>query len=210
MRFASPSTCGLLASLFLSTTPVAAQQADPSYHIIQVPVRSFVETVLKEANARGVISDQIKSTLYARRISGPPEKILSAIADDAEIDVFQFNNTFYISDATEATTRLILLDNVGYDYALDALQKSSLILPQYPVIKAADGQALGVTGPPKYIALIEAVIKSLSKPAADKKRGPSVIVRRGTSAEVIFLNDPQSSVVTPVQADTPAAETKDP
>jgi type III secretion protein C len=184
---------GLLCAMTIAATPLAAQETILSYHVMQVPVRTMAETVLREAGLRGVISPDIKGTLSSRRVSGTAEDILKAIALNGDIDVFRFNDTIYVSAAAEATTRLILLRDIGFENAIAGLAQSGLVIDQYPVTIAAEGQAMAITGPPTYIALIEAVIQSLSQPDVVAERNEPIVIRRGTDLEVIYLKNPQNT-----------------
>jgi len=158
------------------------------YQVIQMPVRAFVDVVVHDGGARAEISPNVKMTIASHRFQGTVGEVLAQLEQAADVDVFRFNGTYHVSALSEATTRLVLLEDVEFAVAVKALARSGVEMDKYPVTEAADGRALAVTGPPKLLAIVEAVIKSMKnteEPLTDEK---TVRIRRGIESETVKVD----------------------
>lgn len=185
---------GTLHAADLDTTEVGVQaDADGVAHtalhheylIIAQSLDRFFETLARDANVRINVSDAVNETMTQTHLDGDVANILTQLAEDHKLDWFMFNQTYYVSRRDEAITRMTRLGNLEAPFTLQALENAGLRLPDYPVETTAEGEALALSGPPRYLAFAEAVIETLPERASESH--PTIIERRGTQATEVLL-----------------------
>ena len=201
-------TSGLLASLtkglVVATVCAAATQAMPDeptispvyeYLVINQPARVFLTELSRHAGIRIDLSENIRGQLTHLHLSGSVPEILSRLSTHMGWEMFTVNGVIFLSDAEESRTRFVRLGDVGMDDARAALERSGLAFDSYPMSTAVNGTALILSGPPKLLALREAVIAAipLPEPAVPPTSPPGqkVVVKRAGKAETVIFDEEQ-------------------
>ena len=199
-------TSGVLASLtrglwVAAVCAIATQAAadkpatSPAYEylVIHQSARAFLTELSRHAGIRIDLSENVRGQLTHLHLSGSVDEILSRLATRMGWEMFTVNGVTFISDAEESRTRFVRLGDVGIDDARAALERSGLAFDNYPMSTAVDGTALILSGPPKLLALREAVIAAipLPEPAAPPPapQGQKVVVMRGGKAEAVIFRE---------------------
>lgn len=194
----------LAKALGVAAVCAAATQAKPvepatspvyEYMVVNQPARAFLTELSRHAGARIDLSENIRGQLTHLHLSGSVAEILAKLSAQMGWDIFTVNNVTFLSDAEESTTRFVRLGAVGMDDARAALTRSGLAFGSYPMSAAVDETALIFSGPPKLLALREAVIASipLPEPAVPPAvpPGQKVVVMRAGKAEAVIFHEEQ-------------------
>lgn len=158
---------------------IAPLQGD--YYVVNQPLTEFLQMFARDLNLRVDVSPAVRGTIRNRAYSGSVEAVLGKVARIYSVDWFQFNGVYYVSARSEATTRLTRLGALGAPEAISILTESGLVMERYPVSQVAGQSTLALSGPPKLLAIAEAIVEAVpSKPSATTSAAPTIVVRRGT------------------------------
>ena len=167
-----------LVALDKLTSAEAAMTTKIDYYILNQPVADFLHALERDLNLRFDVSNQVRGTLADIHIQGTVEEALDQLCSVLGLEWFRFNDVVYLSSRAEAMTRLTRLGDLVPDKVIEELTAAGLLLENYPAMVVSDGQALAISGPPKMLALTEAVIDSMPEAT------PSVIQMQTPPAEV--------------------------
>ena len=168
-----------------TNTDATLTQTD-DYLVLRQPVAAFLELMAQNRGLRLDVSDRVRGTISDTRLTGTVSEILDNVADAQRLDWFAFNGVVHVSAREEAMTRLIRLGDLSPDDAIKVLDEAGLKLERYPIRATAEESTVAISGPPRMLALVEAVIESVPAKVAfspPARPGRNVIVRRGITAE---------------------------
>jgi hypothetical protein len=160
------------------------------YLIVRQDASALFEAIAGDFNLRLDITDNVHGTLSGRRLTGSQTEVLEVAAKDLGLDWFVFNNVLYVSDRSEAVTRIVRMGDLKPDEVMAALAESGLSTDQLDVEASAGGAALAFSGPPKLLAIAEAIIEGIPPAPVDRVADAVariVTVRRGNEAEKVQL-----------------------
>jgi hypothetical protein len=160
------------------------------YLVVRQASSALFEALARDLELRLDLSDGVHGTLSDRRLTGTREEVLEAAAKDLGLDWFIFNGVLYVSDGTEALTRIVRMGDLKPEKVMTVLAESGLETERLDVESSAGGTALALSGPPKLLALAEAIIEGIPPPPVDRVvESPAriVTVRRGNAAERVQL-----------------------
>ncbi len=187
MKMLLGSLC-LIASTF--ETAVAQQQKPAvDYLVVNQRVEDFLIEFARDNGLRVDITGSIRDRITGRRLRGEIEDVFNQIGRAHSLDWFLFNGIYYVSPRDQATTRMTRLGDLDIEDAMRALAASGLVMDRYPVTQAAERSALALSGPPKFLALAEAVIESVPSktPEAREVSEKTIKIRRGLEEEVVNI-----------------------
>ncbi|MEJ6402706.1 hypothetical protein [Yoonia sp. 2307UL14-13] len=178
------------------------------YKILDMPMDALFSMLQGETGQRIVVAPGVRGRVSQIDLSGSAEEMIAAVAQQNDLEWFSYDEAFYVSRSTEATTRLIPLEGLTSEVARQSLDESGLLSPTARINSVADGNALSISGPPEYVALAEAILKVTGAPSEEASEQSVVRVRRGmnTSLEyygeagMIAANQTQSSETASAQA----------
>lgn len=214
MRFDVRASCAILATctgVMVASLAAAEQDAAAVPATVALPVQS--ETVTQSAvlldylvvgqDAAGLfdviaravgmrldLSDKVRGTVNNTRLTGTSDEILDVVAKELGLDWFAFNGVLYVSDRSEALTRIVRLGGLKADPVLDVLRNSGLAVERLDIKPSADGAALAMSGPPKLLALAETMIEGITPVPVERLAESAariVTIRRGNEAEKVRL-----------------------
>lgn len=172
-----------IAILLASGAHGLAQQAadDPviDYMVVDQRLGDVFAMVERDTGQRIRTTDAVRGRVQRTPLSGPVVPALTSLAAAHNLDLFVFGGTVHVSTKDEATLRLVRLKNVSKDRALAALSKAGLQFAPGDVKPAADGMALTFSGPPRMLAIAEAIVESI--PPASPSPAANIRIRRGVT-----------------------------
>ncbi len=187
MRVRSLSFCCALAAAVWSAS--SAVSVDLSYRIIRQPVSAFFVELSAFTGESIVVSDGVSGTIRELTLTGSLEEVIKRVAASARLDTFTFNGVTYVSAKAEATTRLTRLGDLSPEQVIAELETVGLLHEEYPVAIAASGSAVVLSGPPKLLALSEAVIETIPEAEeAPPEPEPQIVIRRGTVRQTVAMD----------------------
>lgn len=107
------------------------------------------------------ISPEVRGRIQGRIPDGTPQAFLDRLAAIYNLEWYYDGSVLFITSAKENRTQVLVLNPVGFDAfaaALDALRISD---PRFP-LHATPGKGVAlVSGPPRYVALVEQALGGL-------------------------------------------------
>ena len=173
----------LLASAAAAPAQQPAPEADPeiAYFVVDQRVVDVLAMIERDTGLRIQPTEAVRGRVRRMRLVGPVGASLAALGARHDLDVFRFGDTVHVSTKAEATMRLVRLDGIGRGRALGALEQAGLAFAPGDVRDAADGTALALSGPPRMLAIAEAIVESVPPlPPVPRPPARTVKVRRGT------------------------------
>lgn len=174
----------LALSIALAGNPAQAQGTNSAtfdYFIMNQPLSGFLSDLVEDAKLRMQIEDGIQGRLRTKRLQGTPDEILDDLAADGEIDWFKYNTVYYVSRKSQAITRIIRLGDLSVNVLKRTLEEAGLDVKAYPLLPNYENSAATLTGPPKFIAIVEGLVNSIpeaSPEVPDVQYSATVRVRR--------------------------------
>ncbi|MEM7620558.1 MAG: hypothetical protein AAF228_08850 [Pseudomonadota bacterium] len=175
----------LVISLLSVTASGEDRNNSPSRDILKIyvfkdKIKNVIQEIASKHNFATKFSGSLKGIVERRKLVGTRDEIFDELSKQYSFEWFVHNNSLYISNKSETTTRVITLEGIRGNRALSALKKAQLSLDKFVVNVMDENNTFIVTGPPNYVALIEAVMSSLKKPERLTNTFNSVTIYRGT------------------------------
>lgn len=131
------------------------------YFVVDQRAADVFAMIERDTGIRINPTDAVRGRVTRTAIEGPAFEALEGLAETLNLDLFAFGSTIYVSAKSEATLRLVRLDEVTRDRALATLDEAGLDFAPDAVRDAADRTALALTGPPRMLAIAEAIVESI-------------------------------------------------
>lgn len=179
-------------------TPAAANVDTSRYegYILNMSVSGALDALGRDLGLEFSGDRSDRRRIVDLSLGGTPDQVIAQVMDRAGMDAFAFGGQIYYSPEAERSVRLIPLEDITFDDARAALDAAGLIFPDFEVTSVANGGALVLSGPVRYLALSEGVINAVvAEP--DIVETP-VKVRRGG----IIVTDQQPAVVSDTSTET--------
>ncbi|WP_439373195.1 secretin N-terminal domain-containing protein [Bradyrhizobium sp. DASA03120] len=191
----------LIVGVFISLTVVRALCAP-----LELPSTSYTYTVLDQdlaaalqefgnnLNIRINVSTEVKGRIRGRMPDLAPREFLERLSSLYNLQWYYDGLMLYVSEAHEAQSRLLVLNPITFDTFKTALDALNISDDRY-VVRAAPGEGLVfVSGPPRFIALIDETLKGLMA-EAQARRSPMRVEKPPTESVLMLFRGSSSTVV---------------
>ncbi|UVK35620.1 nodulation protein NolW (plasmid) [Mesorhizobium sp. AR10] len=197
----------LCVGFFLSAgiqTTVGAPLSLPStpyrYTVLDQDLTAALQEFGNNLNIRVNISAEVKGRIRGRMPDLPPREFLDRLTNLYHLQWYYDGLVLYVSAAKEAQTRMLVLTSVRFDAFNGALDRLGISDDRY-VVRPTPGNGLVlVSGPPRFIALVEQTFNGLvaeaqAQPhvAETPPRESVLILFRGSSTTVVRNGQPEVS-----------------
>ncbi|MEM8978510.1 MAG: hypothetical protein AAGD04_03440 [Pseudomonadota bacterium] len=173
-----PAVVGAAFTLFfVGTTPTVAPAQGYSVYFADAPLSLALSVVERDLGVEFSVEGSQRHRIKNLSISGSPNDVIAALMEETGHSSFEFNGQIFVSPSDEREVRLIRLQEINAEMAVSALDEAGLILDDFDITQVANGKALVVSGPVKYLAIAESVIASVV--VEPESVEPPVRVRRG-------------------------------
>jgi hypothetical protein len=170
---------------------LGAQSQSLDYLVINQPIADVFAMIERDTGLRIMTTEAVRGRIEQHRLTGPTETALRKLAVQQDLDLFVYNGTVHVSARSEAALRLVGLDGIPADRAKAALEQAGLNFAPDTLRIASDGNSLSLSGPPRMLAIAEAVIEGLPPIGAIPPQVASVRVRRAGQLQVETIGQPQ-------------------
>ncbi|MCP3460778.1 secretin N-terminal domain-containing protein [Bradyrhizobium sp. CCGUVB23] len=176
------------------------------YTVLDQELSAALQEFGNNLNIRVTVSAEVKGRIRGHMPDLPPREFLDHLTQLYNLQWYYDGLMLYVSTAKEAQTRLLLLTSISFD-ALKATLDTLNISDERYILRPAPGNGLVlVSGPPRFIALVEQTLNGLVAEAQARPRSaqmPSrdsvLMLYRGSSATVVRDGRTES----PSSSDTP-------
>lgn len=170
-----------LVSAVVLCAPAPVLASNFEFVVFNMPMAEALDTIGSEIDIEFSGHRSSRQRLENLYLTGTRDDIVSQLSQSMNLDAFQFNGQVHLSPIQDRTVRLIRLGDVSSTAALSALDEAGLVVPEFDISEVADGNALVISGPVKYLAISESIIATLQPEEIFVE--PQVRVRRGGKLE---------------------------
>lgn len=146
------------------------------YVIVDQDVSNFLTQLARDAGVRLLVSNEVTGRINDLHVKGELWDVIEIIANGQDLDWFVFNGTVNVSSRGEAKTRVIRLGDLPVGRVQAALEKAGLQPERFGLRDTAQGSAISLSGPPRFLAIAEAIIETIPN-AAPPELAPVRMVR---------------------------------
>ncbi|WP_354063223.1 MULTISPECIES: nodulation protein NolW [unclassified Bradyrhizobium] len=181
--------------------PLPLPSAPYSYTVLDQDLAAALQEFGNNLNIRINVSTEVKGRIRGRMLDLAPREFLERLSKLYNLQWYYDGLVLYVSDAHEAQTRLLVLTPITFEAFKAALDALNISDERYFVRPAAGDGPVFVSGPPRFIALVDQTLKSLLA-EAQAQRNPTIVERppqqsvlmlfRGSSSMVIRDGRPES------------------
>ncbi len=172
----------LLASPLASAAEPKWPSAPYGYVVVDQDLRTVLTQFGANTGLRIALSDAVQGQVRGRLPSVPPREFLDTLAQSFGLDWYFDGAVISVSAASEAQARLLSLQGVGFAKLRKGLASAGLIDPRFQLRPGASPDIALVSGPPRYVALVQQAVTALSSEKEVKGNSPSVVIIRGATA----------------------------
>ena len=167
----------------MATTPGLAgepQRWDEPYDylIVDQDLRGVLLAFGANLGIRIQLSDEINGQVHGDLPELPAGQFLESLGQRFGFDWYYDGDVLYVTEASEAQARMLVLGSVAFPDLESELASLGLLDDRYPLRHSSDSNLALVSGPPRYVALIEETLTALSRQASGE-----VVVFRGRRGE---------------------------
>ncbi|WP_246787377.1 secretin N-terminal domain-containing protein [Rhizobium leguminosarum] len=173
------------------SAPLSLPSTPYRYEVLDQELAAALQEFGNNLKIKISISGEVKGRIRGRMPDLPPRAFLDRITDLYNLQWYFDGVELYVSSASEAQTRLLVLTPIRFDALKAALDALSISDERY-VVRPAPGNALVmVSGPPRFVALVEQTFNGLvaqARPQAAVEKPPQesvLLLFRGSSTTVI-------------------------
>ena len=150
------------------------------YYVVDQGVPSFFALLAQETGARLLVSDGVGGRLRDLYLQGDLREIIERVARTQDLDWFVFGDVVHISARSEVKTRVIRLGDLPIVAVRDALTDAGLQIERFGLRRTAQGTAIALSGPPRFLAVAETIIETIPASAPPELTPVKMVrMRRG-------------------------------
>lgn len=131
------------------------------FFILSETVPDVIDFIAARNGKTVHISSAVQGIIKGQRFIGSFESVVNEFSERNNLIWFNFNNEIYFDVKRNVTTRIMKLGPVSTNKVVEVLTESGISINHLEINEAADGKALIVSGPPKLLGIIEALIASV-------------------------------------------------
>ncbi|MCV3211078.1 type III secretion protein [Mesorhizobium sp. YC-39] len=176
------------------SAPLSLPSTPYRYAVLDQELAAALQEFGNNLKIKISISGEVKGRIRGRMPDLPPRAFLDRLTDLYNLQWYFDGVELYVSSANEAQTRLLVLTPIRFDALKAALDALNISDERY-VVRPAPGNALVmVSGPPRFVALVEQTFNGLVAQAQAQPQAAAVekppqesvlLLFRGSSATVI-------------------------
>jgi type III secretion protein C len=156
---------GASAALLLPSTSLAAQLKLPdatyTYTIINQDLSAALQEFGSNLNIKVNVSQEVRSRIQGRLPDLPPLAFLNRLASLYNLEWYFDGQVLHVTSARESQSRLLVPGPVPFERLASTLAAFDVADERYAVRPAPNTQLVLVTGPPRFVALVEQTLNGL-------------------------------------------------
>ena len=162
---------GLAVLISSPAWPAPLPQSDRpvAYAVVDQDLRDVVTEVAQQSGLRVSVSDAVHGRVRGRLPPAPLADFLNHLAATYGLDWYYDGSTLFVTAAAEAASKLLSLGLVSQPQLEANLDALGVTDARWPLRGSPDGRLVVVSGPPRYVQLVEQTLSALSQ-----QRGQSV------------------------------------
>ena len=160
---------GAVVALAFTALSVSAFGNEPprwhepyDYLIVDQDLRGVLEAFGNNLGIRVQLSEEIRGQVHGDLPELPAGEFIESLARRFGFDWYYDGGVLFITEASEAQARMLILGSVAFTDLEAELGSLGILDDRYPLRHSAESNLALVSGPPRYVALIEETLTALS------------------------------------------------
>ncbi|WP_050735831.1 secretin N-terminal domain-containing protein [Methylobacterium sp. ARG-1] len=171
---------GALASgLGCAAAPLKLPDATYNYTVIDQDLAAALQEFGANLNIKVNVAPDVKGRIQGRIPEGKPQAFLDRLATAYNLEWYYDGSILYITPAKENRTQLLVLSPISYDTLKDALDALQISDPRFSLRPAPSKGLVMVSGPPRYVALVEQTLAGLVAEAQARPKSSPPALQAG-------------------------------
>ncbi len=154
-----------------------------NYTVIDQDLRDVLQQFAGNMRLRLDLSDAVKGRVRGRTSVTSPRQFLDALAAEYGFDWYYDGSKLYVTPNGEAVTKIISLPHDLLEPLNKALASGGIADPRLPLRELAGTNSVIVSGPPRFVELVEQAAAALTPPAQEAGTPGYVVIYRGTGVQ---------------------------
>ena len=154
-----------------------------NYTVIDQDLRDVLQQFAGNMHLRLDLSDAVKGRVRGRTSIMSPRQFLDALAAEYGFDWYYDGSKLHVTPNSEAVTKIISLPHDLFEPLNNALASGGIADPRLPLRELAGTNSVIVSGPPRFVDLVEQAAAALKPPAQEAGKPDYVVIYRGTGAQ---------------------------
>ncbi|MGG7539608.1 nodulation protein NolW [Rhizobium sp. 12,4] len=208
---------GILLSAGIHTAvgaPLSLPSTPYRYTVLDQDLAAALQQFGNNLNIRVSISAEVRGRIRGRMPDLPPREFLDRLSKLYDLQWYYDGLVLYVSAAKEAHSKMFVLTPIRFDAFKAALDELGILDDRFVVKSAAGSDLVLVSGPPRFLALVEETFNGLLAEAQAQpnvapapSEEPLLLLFRGSSTMVVRGGRPEAAYSSDVpQQDGVAAE----
>lgn len=145
-----------------------------SYVVIEQDLRDVLQQFAINNHLKIALSDKVQGRVHGPLPAESPRDFLNRLAQQFGLEWVYDGSIISISADAEAKTEMIPLRDVSFNRLHDGLASAGLLDPRYQFKPIMGGQIALVSGPPRYVGIVQDALAALPKDKpAEPKTSPA-------------------------------------
>ncbi len=141
---------------------IKSREASPvSLYVFSEKLKNVIAEVIRRDNISLKVEDSVNIRVEGKKLVGTRHAILKQLAGEFDFDWFEYNNTLYVSNKYERSTKFFAVNAASIRKYLLKLDEAGANMDAFQT-QYIDKKTTSVSGPPGYIAIVSTIINSQS------------------------------------------------
>lgn len=155
------------------------------YTVLTESVGAALQQFGHDLNLRINVSDAVDGRIESRLSADDAPQFLDTISSRYGLDWYYDGYAVFVSANAEAVSRTMPIPSVGFEFFHNALMKAGVLDTRYPVQPVPGGNEMRVSGPPRYVALVERTAHAMAVLSSVVPDVAYTTVFRGSGSQTI-------------------------
>lgn len=194
--FSKVFSCAVLGGLLITSSTAFAYSKWEQSPFSYVAMDQSISSVLKEFSYINDIpvniSEKIHGQVRGRWLNISSEDFLRKMSHLYDFDWYYDGSALYISGKSERSTQIVPLHDHSLSRLRVEMQRLGLFDERFELNAGPANDTAVVSGPPRFIAMVEQTLQSLSPEARPERRsggsGRHLILFRGSSVSEVVVH----------------------
>ncbi|RDJ04528.1 nodulation protein NolW [Rhizobium grahamii] len=180
--------------------PLSLPATPYRYTVLDQELTAALEEFGDNLGIKVNISGDVKGRIRGRIPDLPPREFLDRLTNFYDLQWYYDGLVLYVSASKEAQTRLLVLTSINFDSFKAALDGLEISDERYVVRPASQNGLVLITGPPRFISLVEQTFNGL---VAEAKAEAAAAVAPSRASVLMLFRGSSTMIVRDGQAEGP-------
>lgn len=131
--------------------------SEVTLYIFKDHLKNVIAEVVRRDNVSLKVEENVKGVVEGKKLTGTRHDVLKKLSREFDFDWFEYNNTLYVSNKYERSTKFFTVNAANLRRYLLKLDEAGANMGAFQT-QYIDQKTTSVSGPPGYIAIVSTII----------------------------------------------------